>query len=224
MARPVEFDRADALEAAMRLFWSQGYGATSLSQLLDAASIQRSSFYAAFGDKRSLFEEVLTLFADRTRAILRDLRERGDPLAAIQGFFYATLLEVPRARAGRGCMMINSVIELADVDPGLARRAERELAEVESLFEACFRDAQQTGIYPTEISARDLAAHVMVLNQGLRVASRKAATRRELKRDIDTALSLLGLPAPNDRARGLDASRHSIHETKRANPSERAQE
>lgn len=193
MARPTEFDRDEALEAAMKLFWCQGYVATSLSQLLETMGIGRSSFYAAFGDKRSLFIEALELFSERMRKMLVDACEETGSLDAIGRYFYSTLLEVPGAWASRGCMMVNTILELADVDPELSVLAERKLAGVESVLEDCFEQAQQTGRYTRDRSARELAAHVMVLNQGLRVASRKRVPRSELKRNIDTALSLLGL-------------------------------
>ncbi len=196
MARPIEFDREQALEAALKLLWSQGYVATSLNQLLETMGIGRSSFYAAFTDKRSLFIETLELFSERTRQMLVNDWEETGSLDAIQRFFYTTLLEVPRARAGRGCMMVNTLLELADVDPELSVLAERKLARIESVFEDCFDQAQQAGDYTRDRSARDLAAHVMVMNQGLRVASRKRVPRSELKRDIDSALSLLGLSVP----------------------------
>ena len=70
MARPVEFDRDYAVDASMKVFWSKGYSATSLQDLLDSTGIARSSFYAAFGDKRSLFIEALRLFSRRTQAML----------------------------------------------------------------------------------------------------------------------------------------------------------
>ena len=195
MARPKEFDRQQALERAMRLFWSQGYSATSLAQLLETTEIGRSSFYASFRDKRSLFIEVLQLFSERTRAMLEDAWRETHSLAAIPRFFYATLIEVPRARAGRGCLMINTILELSEVDEGLARLASQELAGMESIFEACFREAQRVGDYPGDRSATDLAAHIMILNQGLRVTSRRPSSRKELKCQIDLALSLLELPA-----------------------------
>jgi TetR/AcrR family transcriptional repressor of nem operon len=197
VARPSEFDRDQTLlEAAMKLFWCQGYVATSLTQLLEAMGIGRSSFYAAFGDKRSLFIEVLELFSERTRQMLVDAWEETGSLDVIQRFFYTTLLEVPRARAGRGGMTVNTLLELADVDPELSVLAERKLAGVESVFEDCFGQAQQAGCYARGRSARELATHVMVLNQGLRVASRKRVPRSELKRNIDTALSLTALSLP----------------------------
>jgi TetR/AcrR family transcriptional repressor of nem operon len=196
MARPTEFDRDQALGAAMKLFWCQGYVATSLSQLLETMGIGRSSFYAAFGDKRSLFIEALELFFERTRQMVVEEWEETGSLDAIQRFFYTTLLEVPRAQASRGCMMVNTILELADVDSELSVLAERQLAGVESVFEDCFEQAQQAGHYSRDRSAGDLAAHVMVMNQGLRVASRKRVPRSELKRNIDTSLSLLGLSVP----------------------------
>jgi TetR/AcrR family transcriptional regulator, transcriptional repressor for nem operon len=194
MARPAEFDRNQALEASMKLFWSQGYTATSLHQLLDTTGIGRSSFYAAFGDKRSLFIEVLRLFSVRTQAMLSEAWEETHSLFAIRRFFRETLIQVPRVRASRGCLMINSILELAEVDEGLSNLAIQELAEVESIFETCFSEAQASGDYPDTRPPRDLAAHVMVLNQGLRVASRKSVSRRELERLIETGLSLLDLP------------------------------
>ena len=56
MARPLEFEREEALEAAMDLFWRQGFVSPppkkKRKQLLDARAIGYSSFYATFGDPR----------------------------------------------------------------------------------------------------------------------------------------------------------------------------
>ncbi|MBS1081250.1 TetR/AcrR family transcriptional regulator [Gluconobacter kondonii] len=58
--RPREFDRDKAVEAAMTLFWSQGYEPTSLGQLKACmGGISPASFYAAFGSKEGLFREVV---------------------------------------------------------------------------------------------------------------------------------------------------------------------
>ena len=44
MARPREFDTTEALNQAMQVFWSKGYEATSLSDLIGAMELSKSSF------------------------------------------------------------------------------------------------------------------------------------------------------------------------------------
>ncbi|TDE28361.1 TetR/AcrR family transcriptional regulator, partial [Actinomadura sp. 6K520] len=60
--RPRTFDRDTALAQATRLFWERGYEATSVGELTNAMSIRPASLYAAFGDKKSLFKEVVEAY------------------------------------------------------------------------------------------------------------------------------------------------------------------
>lgn len=60
--RPRSFDRETALEQAIRTFWEHGYEATSVTDLTRAMGIGAPSMYAAFGDKQSLFEEVVRVY------------------------------------------------------------------------------------------------------------------------------------------------------------------
>ena len=78
MARSPEFDRPRAVNKALVLFWRKGYQASSLADLLTAMGIGRSSFYAAFTDKRSLFIECLDLFSARTLELLHHARGETD--------------------------------------------------------------------------------------------------------------------------------------------------
>lgn len=173
MARPAAFDVERARDRALLLFWQKGFQAASLPELLAAMAISRSSFYAAYGDKRRLFVECLDLFAERTRRILSNARADRPPLTALQFFFERHLDGAGRARASYGCLLVNTVLEMAGVDDDLSDRASRHLAAVERLFETTLRDA---GFAPA--SARELAGVLMLLNEGLRVASRRRAGPR----------------------------------------------
>lgn len=64
--RPRSFDRDAALWAALEQFWRAGYEETSVAALTAAMGVTPPSLYAAFGDKRRLFEEASTVYFERT--------------------------------------------------------------------------------------------------------------------------------------------------------------
>src|SRR6266851_1586631 len=88
MPRQKEFDREAALDGAMAAFWTKGYTATSIEDLVTRMGIQRGSLYATFGDKRSLFLSALGRYQRVvTRELLAALEAPGSGLAAIRRFF-----------------------------------------------------------------------------------------------------------------------------------------
>ncbi len=186
MARPIEFDPDKARDRALLLFWTKGYQATSLQDLLDSLGISRSSLYAAFGDKRSLFVDCLDLFAERTRQVLLDVGEDRPALDALQVFFERHLNGPGRGKASLGCLLVNTILEMAGVDDDLADRASRHLATMQDLFEQFLR---QAGCAPDQ--ARELAGMLMLLNEGVRVASRRRLGARDQREPIASAFRLL---------------------------------
>ena len=61
MARPALFTPEEILDAAERVFTKQGYGETSLRQLMAAAEVSTTAFYARFDSK----EAVLVALVER---------------------------------------------------------------------------------------------------------------------------------------------------------------
>ena len=68
--RPREFDRDKAIDAAMNAFWERGFESTSLSDLRDLLNLSSASFYAAFGSKKSLYEECLKRYSETCGEVL----------------------------------------------------------------------------------------------------------------------------------------------------------
>jgi TetR/AcrR family transcriptional regulator, transcriptional repressor for nem operon len=189
MARPIEFDRPKAVNKALALFWRKGYQASSLADLLAAMGIGRSSFYAAFTDKRSLFVECLDLFAARTFDLLHLARAEVAPIDALQGFFERNYLGSRGTGAVKphwGCMLVNTVLEMAGVDDDLAARASQHLGELQRVFEGCLKDA---GAAPAR--AEELAAMLMLFNEGIRVSSRRRLPDAQHLQPIATTFRLI---------------------------------
>ncbi len=187
MSRTLEFNRSATLNKAIVLFWRKGYQAASLPELLEAMEIGRSSFYATYGDKRSLFFECLQIFGKRTKDFLLKAKCDHQPLDALRLFFENTVSEQRGQRTEWGCMMVNTVLELADVDDELSAHASSLLADMQIEFESCLRDA---GLAPK--LAHQYASFLMQFNEGIRVSSRRRVSREQQLSDIDTAFRLIG--------------------------------
>jgi TetR/AcrR family transcriptional regulator, transcriptional repressor for nem operon len=189
MARPIEFDRAQAANKALALFWRKGYQATTLGDLLLVMGIGRSSFYAAYVDKRSLFIECLDLFSTRTLDMLQQTRTERTALDGLQEFFERNLSGASGARGVRahwGCMLVNTVLEMAGVDDDLAARASRHLAEMQRYFEARLQEA---GASPE--LAEELSAMLMLVIEGIRVSSRRRLPDAQHLQPIRTTFRLI---------------------------------
>lgn len=130
--RPRAFDRTEALMRARDLFWTRGYEATSLDDLVQAMGISRSSFYAAFGSKREALKAALSLY---TEASLAQLRGEIDAAPDRQGALARAVAVVCDTRGGRrGCFFANCVTEFGAVDPELDVLIQGHLAALEALF------------------------------------------------------------------------------------------
>ena len=189
MARPIEFDRPKALNQALALFWRKGYQATSLADLLAEMHIGRSSFYAAFSDKRSLYIECLDLFAARTLEMLQRIRADMLPLDALEHFFEHNFIGARgagRLKGHWGCMLVNTVLEMAGVDDALAARASAHLDDMQRIFQVCLQEA---GASPAH--AEELAATLMLFNEGIRVSSRRRLPDARHLQPIATTFGLI---------------------------------
>ena len=107
-------------------------------------------------------------------------------MEAIRYFLQHSLNHTEGSKAKLGCMAVNTVIELASVDDEMAMVASAWLTKLQTLFEECLCEA---GYSPTR--AAEYGAYLMVVNEGVRVASRRKLPRRQSLEAIDTALRLL---------------------------------
>ena len=188
MSRPIEFDRPKAVNRALVLFWRKGYQATSLTDMLETMDIGRSSFYAAFKDKRIFYIECLDLFADRTLHLLQNARSEKPPVEALENFFQRNFMGMRGigVKKNWGCMLVNTVLEMSGVDDELSEHASHHL----NTMELTFRDLlEEAGALP--LQAQELAAMLMLFNEGIRVSSRRRLPDQQHLQTIDTTFRLI---------------------------------
>ncbi|ANN76827.1 TetR/AcrR family transcriptional regulator [Bordetella flabilis] len=192
MGRPREFDEAEVLDAAVDCFWSQGYEATSIRDLANRMGLTGASLYNAFGDKRGLYRRALDhyidgSFADRVRRLEGQL----PPRQAIGAFFAEIIQRSLDDKQRKGCMLVNSALELAPHDAEFREIVTGVLAQIEGFFHRCVVAGQRDGTITTSQPAADMARLLLGVHIGLRVLARTRPERPLLEGMIRPALALL---------------------------------
>ncbi len=200
MARPREFDKAVALDAAIRCFWARGYEATSVRDLAEAMGIAGPSLYNTFGDKRTLYRLALDHYVERGFCDrVRRFESQLSPRAAIDAFF-AEIIEMSLAdKEHKGCLIVNSALELSPHDPEFRTALAAVLREMEAFFYRCVKAGQEAGTILNALPADDLARMLLGLLMGLRVLARSRPEPELLRGLVRPALALLDGAGPPTR-------------------------
>jgi len=186
MARPKEFDRDEALGAAIGVFGEHGYAGTSATMLTDAMRIGRQSLYDTFGDKWQLYCAAVERYATtESQAHIEALRSGERAIDAIR-----RLLERVVAKAHKPCLGVGSISEFGSGQADLSRIHEAAGRSLRAAIAARIRDAQGEGDASPALDADHAAGFLIANISGLRLAARGGAGDEEL-----AALGRLALKA-----------------------------
>ncbi|SNX63962.1 TetR family transcriptional regulator [Streptomyces sp. TLI_55] len=187
--RPRSFDRATALEKAILAFWEHGYEATSVSDLTRVMGIGAPSLYAAFGDKRALFEEVVLEYGRRYGSFgERALAEEPTARAAVERMLREAAHEYTAPGRPHGCLVIHAATNCssAEVEESLRDRRNANIAAFESRIKADIA----AGELPADTDAAALARHAGAMIQGMSQQARDGASREELEALAEIAMAI----------------------------------
>jgi AcrR family transcriptional regulator len=132
MAGVKQFDRKDVLESALAVFWSRGYEASSIQDLVDATEVNRGSLYGTFGDKEGLFLAVIDYYLETVATPMMAELSNPDPRAAIEGMFAALIRRNSDPKFPRGCLITNTSLECPISGDTIARRIAEAMGQQET--------------------------------------------------------------------------------------------
>ncbi|MGW4381840.1 TetR/AcrR family transcriptional regulator [Kitasatospora sp. NPDC004531] len=188
--RPPAFDRAAVLAAATRLFWERGYQATSVGELTGAMGIKPGSLYAAFGDKESLFREVVGAYQQSPMGQFVGLAFAEEP--TVRAAFDRLLRDAARIYADpahpAGCLVISAAANVAAQDDEVAVFLRDLRAANLAGFEEKLSTAKRLGELPTDAEPAALARYFGAVLQGMSQRSRDGADTAELTATAELAM------------------------------------
>ncbi len=187
-----QFNTDDVLDKAMQAFWTHGYEATSMRELVDRTRVNRGSLYATYGDKHALFVAALRMYDEKMRCgMLSELEDAHGPREAIRQIFLAFTARVSPGGGNRGCFLTNTALELAAHDPEVGKIVANAQEGIEAFFVRMIEKGKAQGeiaacVKPVE-TARGLLASLL----GLVVLIRSRPDRTLLAGIVDDAIQRL---------------------------------
>jgi AcrR family transcriptional regulator len=188
--RPREFDRGQALEKAMRLFWSRGYDAISMADLRAKLGITQASLYAAFGNKEQLFREAVELYRQTAGfSTTAALATGADAREAIHTMLQAAVDAFSAPDAPGGCLLILGATNC----PAESKTVQDHLLSIRRQISQSILDrlklGQRDGDVPTTAPVAALTAYFSTVLHGLALQSRDGASRKTLTQVVEIAMA-----------------------------------
>ncbi|MBS1683296.1 MAG: TetR/AcrR family transcriptional regulator [Bacteroidetes bacterium] len=193
MPRQKEFEREEVLEKALEVFWCNGYNGTSFADLTEGMCINRQSIYDTYGDKHTLFIEVLNHYSEKNGESLRAHFSQDKPARQLfKEYFQAAVQNISGDTKSKGCLINNAALEMIPHDAAVKQIARRN---IDGLYKV-FLDAIKKGVKTKELSPKlnpeAVAMHLVTTIQGMNTVGKAFADKKRLQSIADTALSVLG--------------------------------
>ncbi len=171
--------RRQIVSAADRLFYENGFEATSFADVAKQVGLSRGNFYYHFRTKDEILDAVIALRIENTQAMLHAWEEgAATPTERIRSFIHILIMNRAKIMA-YGCPVGTLCNELAKLD----HVSKEDAAKLFTLFREWL--ARQFTALGREDDADALALHVLMRSQG--VATLATALRDEsfIRREVE---------------------------------------
>lgn len=186
--RPRAFDRAAALDSALKLFWQHGYEGTSVSMLAAEIGVNVPSLYGAFGNKESLFLQCIERYSELNGRIYHESFEKKTAREVARSILEGEVELVTRRGSPDGCLMIQGALVTSPDSESIRTMMADMRATAEKWMADRFRRAVDEGDLPPDADPAALACYLMTVNSGLAVQAKSGVGRARLMKVVDAAM------------------------------------
>jgi AcrR family transcriptional regulator len=193
------FDTDVALERAVELFSRQGYEGTSIAELTKAMEISPPSLYAAFGNKRKLFDLVVQRYREQRSPYMEDAL--GQPTAQLVAEAFLVGAAEHDARPGKppGCLTVRGCLASGDEDTGVVELLSDQRRANQEALQRRLEQGVLDGDLPAGTNCAAVARYLATVAQGIAVQASGGATQAQLLEVAAVALTAVPVPPRHDR-------------------------
>lgn len=186
--RPRNFDTAEALDTALKLFWRHGYEGTSVAMLAEAIGVNVPSLYAAFGNKESLFLRCIERYGELNGKMYHESFKKGTAREVARSILEGEVELVTRRGTPDGCLMVQGALATSPESEPIRKMMAGMRGMAEKWMVERFRQAIDDGDLPPDADPVALACYLMSLNSGLAVQAKSGVGKKQLLKVVDIAM------------------------------------
>ncbi len=172
----------------MLVFWEQGYDGATLTELTRAMGINRTSMYAAFGNKEQLFRAALQRYLEGPGGYLVNALQEPTARKVAEKFLAGSVRTTTRPDAPAGCLTVQGSLSAGDTGRPARDMLMACREATWSLLRERFGKAVEDGDLPAETDPGLLARYLMTVGNGIAVQAATGVSRDELQQVADGAL------------------------------------
>ncbi len=192
LGRPLEFNPDKAIDAALEVFWCKGYKGASMTDLLQAMDLSKSSLYQMFGNKQQLFELCLARYvAWLSSNMTKQLDEATSGSSFIETLFESVADTAQQPVGAKGCLMVNSINEFGQKEATIALSLEESINIFTKLFVKAAERAQSEGDISADSDPRAIATYLHVAMSGLRTMIKAGADKNAARGTVRLILKAI---------------------------------
>lgn len=180
--RPRAFDRDQALNQALDVFWRRGYELASVADLCTVMGINPPSLYSAFGNKAKLFLEAVDFYEARYwDATWQRLETCQDIHRGVAEFFdeAAHILLSPQAPCG--CLVALAATNVSEESVEVRSAIDALRLEGKLAFAARLERAVKEGQLPLGADCTALAGGLNTMLEGMSIQARDGLSVAQMR-------------------------------------------
>jgi AcrR family transcriptional regulator len=203
--RPLSFDREEALQSALELFWAKGYEGATLEELLTVmGGLSPPSFYNAFGSKEKLFREVADLYVRTVgEPSAGTLQEGGTARESIELMLRATVASISKPGKPHGCFVVLGATNCSAAGEGAQEYLRNIRKRGPRMIKERLDRAVASGELAPDLDTAAIAAFYATVVHGLGVQAGDGVSRSALMAAVDGAMAAWEPLAEAARTRAL---------------------
>ncbi len=189
----MKHSRQDIIQTGQDIFRSKGYHATGISEILEASSVPKGTFYNYFSSKEDFASACLLSYSQQVKKLIKTYMDYNSlsPDKRLRRYFDQLVKLNKKEGADSGCLLMNFASEIGGQVDTISEIAKREFSEWIILLEPTIEEAQRQKLIHDDYSPNQLARLIYYTVFGSFTEMKNLRSTKRMEQQLSTVFRLL---------------------------------